>query len=323
MKVRWLDGVAGNSNVYFAEGGTSTASIEGDTLTVKGPPLATLTVTPSGITETDGATEIPATCSLSRPAIEETTCALAVQSGSTAMLSSDYTASPAIDDVRIVIPKDATSSTSAFTLTPVPAGDGGNINIGLGSVTAAGKAVAWDMQPASIEITDVQPGLVLDPPALAPLAEGGTTEFKLHLRAPAASGEVVVNVASSNESDVTAAPASLTFTSVNWKDAQTVTVTGVDEKFDDGDKAYTLTLAVNNANTPDANYHDVRESISGTITDTDSTTIALSAVPAVLSESAGAQDVVITASLSGGILVEADTRITLGTQSGTAMADAD
>ncbi|MGR3915106.1 MAG: hypothetical protein OD918_11465 [Gammaproteobacteria bacterium] len=323
IEFQWKAGAAGNSSINIVTSPrmlpVAVMDFSAKNLVLQGPPLATLSADMTSITETAGATTITATCSLSRPAIEETTCTLAVQSGSTATPGSDYTVTPAIAGATIVIPKGQISNTRTFAVMPVPAGDGGTIDIGLGSVTADGKAVAWDME--TLIITILAPGLLFTPLS-RPLFEGTSATFKVHLRRQPVS-DVVVDITSSDTSEVTAAPASLTFTSVNWKDDQTVTATGEEDRFDDGDKAYTLTLAVDKDKTTDDAYDSVRESISGTITDTDSTTISLSADPAVLSESAGAQDVVITASLSGGILVEADTRITLGTQSGTATAGAD
>ena len=51
---------------------------------------------------------------------------------------------------------------------------------------------------------------------------------------------MTIGLSSSDPTEGTVAPASLTFTTVNWNVPQTVTVTGVDDVLDDGDVAYTI-----------------------------------------------------------------------------------
>ncbi|MEG4307513.1 S8 family serine peptidase, partial [Microcoleus sp. D3_18a_C4] len=53
-------------------------------------------------------------------------------------------------------------------------------------------------------------------------------------------GDVKIDLASSNTAEGTVSPQSLTFNSTNWNQPQTVTVTGVDDFAIDGDKAYTI-----------------------------------------------------------------------------------
>ena len=47
--------------------------------------------------------------------------------------------------------------------------------------------------------------------------------------------DVTIALSSSDTTEGTVLPASLTFTTANWNVAQTVTVTGVDDALDDGD----------------------------------------------------------------------------------------
>jgi hypothetical protein len=54
---------------------------------------------------------------------------------------------------------------------------------------------------------------------------------------------VIIGISSSDVSEGTVAPTSLTFTSSDWEYAQAVTVTGVDDAVDDGDIAYTAITA--------------------------------------------------------------------------------
>lgn len=64
--------------------------------------------------------------------------------------------------------------------------------------------------------------------------------------------DVKIPVSVSKPAEATVDVAELVFTSANWKDAQTVTVTGKDELVDDGDQAYALVLGA--ATSADALY---------------------------------------------------------------------
>ena len=72
--------------------------------------------------------------------------------------------------------------------------------------------------------------------------DGTTATFKVALKS-APSANVTVNVTSSNNSEGTVSPSSLTFTTNNWNTAQTVTVTGVDDSNSDGHKDYQINLS--------------------------------------------------------------------------------
>jgi len=61
---------------------------------------------------------------------------------------------------------------------------------------------------------------------------------------------VTVGLSSSDASEGTVSPASLTFTAANWNTPQTVTVTGVDDPQVDGSVAYTIITATRRAPTP-------------------------------------------------------------------------
>ena len=67
-------------------------------------------------------------------------------------------------------------------------------------------------------------------------------------------GDVELDVASSDTAEGTAAPAVLTFTSSDWSTAQTVTLTGVDDSppAADGSQGYTVTLTIDQTSTADS-----------------------------------------------------------------------
>ena len=67
-------------------------------------------------------------------------------------------------------------------------------------------------------------------------------------------GDVEIGVASSDTGEGTVGPSTLAFTTTNWNEAQTVTLTGVDDAAADGNRDYTVTLTIDQTNTADANY---------------------------------------------------------------------
>ena len=71
---------------------------------------------------------------------------------------------------------------------------------------------------------------------------GGTATFTVVLTTQP-TADVTIDLSSSDPTEGTVSPASLTFTTANWNVAQTVTVTGVDDVVVDGDVAYTIVTA--------------------------------------------------------------------------------
>jgi hypothetical protein len=71
---------------------------------------------------------------------------------------------------------------------------------------------------------------------------GGTATFTVFLNTEP-TADVTIGISSSDTAEGTVSPSSLTFTSADWSDAQTVTVTGVNDDFADGDIVYTIITA--------------------------------------------------------------------------------
>ena len=71
---------------------------------------------------------------------------------------------------------------------------------------------------------------------------GGMATFTVKLTA-APTASVTINLSSSDTSEGTVSPTSLTFTTSNWNTPRTVTVRGIDDPQDDGDVAYTVITA--------------------------------------------------------------------------------
>ncbi|MEG4078668.1 SBBP repeat-containing protein [Microcoleus sp. Pol8_D6] len=91
--------------------------------------------------------------------------------------------------------------------------------------------------------TPTPAGITVNPTSgLITTESGQTATFNVQLNTLniPPTGDVKIDLASSNTAEGTVSPQSLTFNSTNWNQPQTVTVTGVDDFAIDGDKAYTI-----------------------------------------------------------------------------------
>jgi hypothetical protein len=87
------------------------------------------------------------------------------------------------------------------------------------------------------------PGITVTPTSgLLTSASGATARFTVVLDAQPL-GNVTIGLSSSDPTQGTLSPTSLTFTIANWNQTQTVTVTGVDDQVVGGDKAYQIITA--------------------------------------------------------------------------------
>jgi hypothetical protein len=95
----------------------------------------------------------------------------------------------------------------------------------------------------SVANVDNEAGVTIAPVAgLVTTEAGGTATFTVRLNTQP-TADVTIGFSSSAPSEGTVSPASLTFSSSNWDQAQTVTVTGLDDLVDDGDANYTIISA--------------------------------------------------------------------------------
>jgi hypothetical protein len=100
---------------------------------------------------------------------------------------------------------------------------------------------------------------------------GGTATFTVRLRTQPTE-PVTVPVASSDLTEGTTDVTMLTFDAANWNVPQTVTVTGVDDAYDDGDVTYPITLGASTS--VDPNYQGV-DAADPMVTTNDDDTAAL------------------------------------------------
>ena len=224
-------------------------------------PFPTVTYSPSGaIAENGGKTTV--TVTLSHPSGAATTVTADVETG--------RLSTPA--DAKIVIAAGATTSADTIVITAVDndvdAADydaAFTLNIrnplGLRSDALQDSGATLVRKGRAVTLTDDDTAGVSVSPAtsttsrLRTTESGGTATFTVRLDSEP-TGDVALDVASSDTGEGTAAPAVLTFTSSTWSTAQTVTLTGVDDSppAADGSQGYTVTLTVDTANTADASY---------------------------------------------------------------------
>jgi Ca2+-binding RTX toxin-like protein len=125
-------------------------------------------------------------------------------------------------------------------------------NVALSSATGGGTLGSPSSAVVTIVDDDVAGITVTPTSGLLTTEAGGKATFTVKLNSqPTAT--VTIGLSSSDTTEGTVSPASLTFTQSNWSTPQTVTVTGVDDQIVDGNIAYTIVTAA--AVSTDANYN--------------------------------------------------------------------
>ncbi|MGA2061415.1 MAG: MBG domain-containing protein, partial [Thermoguttaceae bacterium] len=143
-----------------------------------------------------------------------------------------------------------------------------NVAVGAAISTTATDLTTNDTSEFSHCLTAAAPGISVTPTSgLTTTEAGGTAQFSVALTS-APSANVSIGISSSDTTEGTVSTSSLTFTTANWNTPQTVTVTGVDDTYVDGNIAYTIVTAA--ASSTDANYNGLDPSnVSVTNTDND------------------------------------------------------
>lgn len=101
------------------------------------------------------------------------------------------------------------------------------------------------LDPADVTVTNVDnetPGIIVSAINRATTEAGGTATLTIRLRSQP-SADVVIPLSSSDITEGTVSPVSLTFTALNWNAPQTVTLRGVDDDVADGNQTYFLVTA--------------------------------------------------------------------------------
>ncbi|MDH5580232.1 MAG: calcium-binding protein, partial [Betaproteobacteria bacterium] len=145
------------------------------------------------------------------------------------------------------------------------------------------------LDPADVSVTNTDndtAGITVSPTTgLTTTEAGGSDTFTVVLTSQP-TADVVVGLSSSDTTEGTVGPASLTFTAANWNVAQTVTVTGVDDAIADGDIGYTILTAA--AVSSDTTYNGINpDDVSVTNTDNDTAGITVTPTTGLITTETG------------------------------------
>lgn len=114
---------------------------------------------------------------------------------------------------------------------------------------------------------------------------GGTATFTVVLDTQP-TADVTIGLSSSDTTEGTVSPASLTFTNANWNTPQTVTVTGVDDSLADGSVSFNIVTAA--ATSADGNYNGMNAGdVTVTNADDDVAGITVSTISGNTTEAGG------------------------------------
>jgi len=182
-----------------------------------------------------------------------------------------------------------------------------------GSVADAGYDALATLTVTGSNADDDTASITVNPTSGLTTNEAGTTSttFTVVLNSEP-TANVVLALSSSDTTEGTISPGSLTFNSSNWNVAQTVTVTAVDEGIDDGDIAYNIETAV--ASSGDLLYNGMNPSdVSITNIDDDIVDIIVTAAAELITTEAGG-----TATFSVVLGSEPTANVTIGITSSNA-----
>ena len=173
--------------------------------------------------------------------------------------SADYSGVP--DGVEFT--SEETEKTFDFMATQDDVDDDGkSVKIGFGSLP--GGVTVGDTAETIVSITDDDTADLVVSPSSLDIGEAGSGTFTVKL-ATQPSLAVTVSVTSGDTGAATVSQASLSFSAATWNDAQTVTVSGVNDA-DTSDESLSVTLE---AGPTDVDYSSKTASVSVTITDDD------------------------------------------------------
>lgn len=157
----------------------------------------------------------------------------------------------AVDPARLTFTPESWATPQTVTLTGVDdhAIDGEQRTTVRVAVDPAASDPAFaEVDTATVEVTTLDddiPGVAVgETGGSTRVSESGTTdEIRVTLTAQPAS-DVVVRLVASDPGEATITPATLTFTSASWRDAQAAEVRGIDDALADGDQTSTVSVAV-------------------------------------------------------------------------------
>lgn len=164
-----------------------------------------------------------------------------------------------------------------------------NVQLSVDDDTTGDTSGYKDIDTATVAVTNVDDetaGFTISAISGNTSESGGTAVFAVRLNSQP-TADVTLSITSSDTTEGTVSPSTLTFTSADWNSiGHIVVVTGVDDDITDGDQAYTIVLGA--ATSTDTNYDGLDPAdVTVTNTDDDSPGFEISAISGDTSESGG------------------------------------
>jgi hypothetical protein len=260
--------------------GTGTGTIENDEDT------PALSISGASVSEgNSGTVDAIFTVTLDPASYEPVTVQYATSNG-TAIQPGDYTATegtltfnPEETSKEIKVPVigdwiDEADETFTVTLSNPNPGTRANIETG----TATGTILDDDTAGFTVSPTE----------NLQTSESGGTDTFTIVLNSQP-TGDVTIPLSSSNTSEGTVSPSSVTFSDENWNVPQTVMVIGVDDQIQDGAQDYKIITGASSSTDPNYNGKTVPD-VSVVNADNDTAGITLTPTSGLVTKESGLQD---------------------------------
>ena len=275
-------------------------------------PAVTLTLSPASIGEDGGVSTVTATLGHASGAATTVTVSVAPV---TPAVAGDYAVSA---NKALRIAAGATASTGAVTVT----GENNDVDAADRTVTVSGTAsnAVGVTDPADVVLTltdDDARGVTLSRTRLG-IAEGGSGTYTVVLASEPTASVTVTPSRRSGDTDVTVSGA-LTFTTANWSEPQTVTVSA-EEDADAVDDTAVIGHAVSGGDYGPVSAADVAVTVDDD--EAVSTGVVLSVSPDTVDESDAATTITVTATLNGGTRPAATAvAVTVGSGTATSVTD--
>ncbi len=298
---------------YGANGATAadvSVTVEDDETAV------TLTVNPTAVDEDGSGIGVTVTGTFDGVTRNEvTTVTVSVgASDDAAIAGADYVA---VDDLSLTIPSGQASGTATFTFTPLE--DRIDERVEAVSITGTTEAAGFGVSGATLSIADNdERGVTVSATDLS-LSEGGSATYTVVLDTEPTE-TVTVTPSLSGSLDVAFEPSSLTFTSSDWDQGQTVSVSAAHDADAANDTA-TILHAVSGA---DYGANGATAADVSVMVEDDETTVTLTVNPAAVDEGGGGTTVTVTGTFDGATRNESTTlTVSVGASDDAAIAGTD
>ena len=186
-----------------------------------------------------------------------------------------------IDQTQLIFTPSTWDTQRTVTVTGVDdAVDDGDMAFVVELSSAESRDVKYNrLDVENVAVTNMDDdtaAIVVDPTAdLETNENGATAHFSVKLGTEPV-GDVTMTVSSSNFTECSVSPLRLAFSRTNWSEEVTVTVTGIDDDVDDGDRV--VTIATGAAISTDAKY-DGMNAVDVTVTNRDNDTAGVTLTP--------------------------------------------